>query len=150
MRTVFSLIALAASVAAMPAAANTWRLASNGGESPDRGRYYIDVDTVRRSGDMVEFTSMSVYESMRSSGYNRAVVAQRGNCATMSSQSLLYKFYVDGKLVQTDDSSNQWSPNKEGTLAYGILMAACGKRDFWGSATGDPVSDSLRAFGSSH
>ena len=150
MRIAFSLIALLASVAAVPAAANSWRLASNGGDAPDRGRYYIDLDSVRRSGDIVDFTSMSVYEGMRKSGYNRAVVVQRGNCATMSSQSLIYKFYVGSNLVQTDDSGTEWSPNKEGSLAYGILMAACAKRAYWGDPTTDPVGDSFAAFRSSH
>ena len=147
MRIACSLIALAATVAATPALADTWRLASTGNtEAPDRADYYINTDSVRRDGDFVNFTTMSVYEQIGSRGYNRAVVQQRGNCASMSSQSLLYNFYAGARLVATDNKSIDWTTHREGSIAYGILLTACGKRPYRGDPTSDPDGLSRRQF----
>jgi len=149
MRRLALLLALAGTVTAMPASAELWRLASDGGAAPDRMHYYVDIDSVRRNGDTVEYTTMTVYE--RISGdrdYDRSWIKRRGNCASMSSQMLVTSFYAKGKLLETDSTPDKWITHQDGSIAYGMLSAVCGKRAYRGNPTTDPIGLSRSQFGS--
>lgn len=136
--------------AAAPASAELWRLASDGGTPPDRSHVYVDIDSVRRTGDQVTFTTTTVYERIGGNrDYDRSWIQRRANCGTMSSQMMVTSFYAGTRLLGTDRSLGQWIAHKEGTIAHGLLMAVCGQRAYRGSPITDPISASRVKFGAS-
>lgn len=151
MRVMLWMTAAAIAVtAAAPASAELWRLASEGGTAPDRSHVYVDVDSVRRSGDQVTFTSTTVYERIGGGrDYDRSWIQRRANCATMSSQMMVTSFYAGSRLVGTDRTLGDWLAHKPGSIGHGLLMAVCGQRGYRSSPVADPIGTSRSRFGTS-
>lgn len=147
MRIAFSLIALAVSVAAMPAAANPWRLAASGGELGDRSQFYVDLGTVIRDGDDVTFTTMTVYEKTDGArDFDLSVNKRRGNCATMAGNILAGRYSVAGKLLEDNTSPTTPAIYPTGSMMYDVLATVCGKSDWLGPETTSPEDQSRNLF----
>lgn len=130
-----------------PSMTGVWRLASNAGAKPNRSLFYIDTASIRRDGDMIDFKSVTLYEGGTSSDrdYDRSLIQRHGNCATMSSQMIVAAFYAGDRLLESANASRQWLTHTQGSIIYGAMLAACGKRDYQTRQIDDPLGAS-RAF----
>lgn len=147
MRLVSSLVALACAATAFPAAANNWRLASTAGAQPDRSHFYVDVDSISRNGDEITFTTMSVYErSTDKRDFDLSINRRRGSCSAMSSQIVSGRYFAAGKLLENNTTPGDMVTSNPGSIIYGTMMAACGKRDWQGAVTTNPEGVSRGKF----
>ncbi|MDF7774615.1 hypothetical protein P1X14_05100 [Sphingomonas sp. AOB5] len=128
------------------ASAQSWRVASIAGQSPDRTAYVIDASTVVLRGDIIEFRTQSIYETMGDvRDFNLSEIRRRGNCRTMQHQILSDNYYANGTLLSSNDNPGQMLTANEGSAIWGVLLTACGKRDYATQPIANPF-DTLTAY----
>ena len=137
MRRLALLLGLSGIVAADPASAALWRLAATGGAAPERSIFYVDIDSIRRSGDDLTVVTLSFFETTTANrDFDKSIITRRANCAAMTSQITRSEFYLKGKLLQVDTAGGNLVNHSAGSVMYGTLMAICGKRAY----IGEPVT----------
>lgn len=127
------ILVMAATLSAAPAAARTWRQTSYSGESPKRSASLVDVDSIRRSGDRVTFTTMTVWETAVE-GFDRSITERDGDCRTRQTFIARNSFYLEGEIVEVEDEPTEPSEAKIGTNMGGMLEAVCGRGDYMAGA----------------
>jgi hypothetical protein len=91
------LLAATALIAASPAAAQTWRIASTGGTAPGRSVYFVDLSSIQRTGSTVIFTTSTIFEGITADrDWDRSVTKRKGDCTAKSSQILQNTFFDGG------------------------------------------------------
>lgn len=132
-------IVIAALTAIAAAPAPDWRFAASSGDKPNRTIYVIDVASITRSGDNVDFRTQSIFESMTESrDFDRSVTKRHGNCTTMSSQIVENSYYARGEFLDTDQTSSDPIAHKDGSIMYDVLAQACGKEPFQKDTVANP------------
>jgi hypothetical protein len=140
MRRIISVIALAASIAATPASASLWRLAARGGEAPQRSLFFVDIDSIRRTGNEMTLVTVSLFEGTTTNrDFDKSVVTRRANCASMSSQITRSEYYRAGKLLETSTTPGNMITHEVNSVMYGTLQAACGQRAYLGAPVTSPM-----------
>lgn len=122
-------LVLLALTGATPAFAQDWRVAAISGDKPDRSVYLLDSASIVRNGNMVEFTTQSIFESTSDGrDFDRSVSKRRGDCTAMSSAIIQNSYYARGAFMNTDNTAGNSIAHREGTVMYGVLATACGKK----------------------
>ncbi|MES2444176.1 MAG: surface-adhesin E family protein [Pseudomonadota bacterium] len=137
---------LLALTAATPAFAQDWRVAAISGAKPDRTVYLLDNAAIVRSGDSITFTTQSVFEQLTEGrDFDRSVTRRFGDCTTMASAIIQNSYYARGAFVSTDSTKGSTIAHREGTVMYGVLEKACGKKALEGNTLTNPES-AVRAY----
>lgn len=119
-------VAVAVAAGASAAQAENWRAASAG-----RGaNAYIDVDSIRRDGDMVTFTREIRWAEPRALQdgrlYDRLVGRLEGNCRDMTLRSLHISAKLADQVLVAADVAGAFERASPGSNADVDLRAACG------------------------
>lgn len=131
---------------ATPALAQQWHVASVSGDAPDRSVYFVDAN-FRRTGNVVRFSTQSVFESLTDGrDFDRSVTQRRGNCATMASTIMRNDYYVDGRLLSSDPAPGSEITHREGTILYGVMQIVCGTRQVDGEPVATPEANARAYF----
>jgi len=137
---------LLALTAATPAFAQDWRVAAISGAKPERTVYLVDNGAIIRNGDDITLTTQSIFETLKEGrDFDRSVTRRFGNCTTMASAIIENTYYVSGKLINNDKSKGNTIAHREGTVMYGVLEKACGKKPLEGNSLSNPES-AVRAY----
>jgi hypothetical protein len=140
------LLVLLALTGATPAFAQSWHVAAMSGAKPDRTVYLLDTDSIARTGDMVRFTTQSVFEKLTDTrDFDRSVTRREGNCATMSSTIVENTYYAGGSYQNNDATRGNTIAHKENTIMYSVLAQACGKRQIEQGTVANPEA-AVRAY----
>lgn len=130
---------LLALTAATPAFAQDWRVAAISGAKPDRTVYLVDNATIIRNGDDITLTTQSIFERITESrDFDRSVTRRFGNCTTMASAIIENTYYAAGTLKSNDKTKGNTIAHQQGTVMYGVLEKACGKKPFDAGAVNNP------------
>lgn len=122
-------LVLLALTSAAPALAQDWRIAAISGEKPDRAVYLVDNASITRNGNAIRFTTQSIFESTTDSrDFDRSITKRSGDCTAMSSAIVQNSYYARGTLMTSDDTPGNSIAHREGTVMYGVLEKACGKK----------------------
>lgn len=146
MRNTLLMVAAGVSIAATPAAADNWRRIGETGSAPTRIEFYVNVDSIHRTGDTLTVSTATVYETSTARKYTHAMMFRTVDCAASMSQITMGKFYNGDSLVSTDDQAADRVAPSQGSVGYDIVMAVCGKADYFGPPVSDPVAASRTIF----
>ena len=132
---------------ATPAAAAQWRVASWGGDRPQRSVFLVDVETLRREGDTVHFWTQTILESPPSDqDWNRSVTYRRGSCADNSTAILQNSFFNAGRQIDTENEPRPAVVHQRDSVMFGVMQAVCGREAWLTEPVGDPEPVVRKAF----
>jgi hypothetical protein len=125
-------------IAASPAAAQTWRIAGEGGEAPNRSVYLLDSSSIQRNGATVKFRTSTVFESLTADrDWDNSVTWRQGSCIDMASQVIDNNFYSGTSLLQHDTQVQNMVTHGPTSIMRGVLDIACGTGDYESGVVGD-------------
>lgn len=110
--------ALAATFCISPAAAEDWRIVTAANDLV----VFIDKETLQRQGDVVTFWELTAFPNRLPYDHWRA--QDRANCQSFAYQTLNFKTYAGGTLIDEDlePKPNSAAP---GSLAQTLIKTAC-------------------------
>jgi hypothetical protein len=133
------LLAATALIAASPAAAQTWRIASTGGTAPGRSVYFVDLSSIQRTGSTVIFTTSTIFEGITADrDWDRSVTKRKGDCTAKSSQILQNTFFDGGTEIDSSDEPGNMIVHGENSIMRGVLDAVCGDGTYDGAVVANP------------
>jgi hypothetical protein len=124
---------------AAPAAAESWRVTGISGEAPDRAVYLVDVDSIRRNGDKVNFDSMTVWE-VADADMDSSRTQREGDCWTRMTFIVRNSFFLDGRLTSEEKEPTEPVEAKSETMMGDVLDAVCGRLDYVTDPVANPES----------
>lgn len=124
------------------AQAASWRLAG----TSDEAAFFVDVDSVRRSGDALSFSTMSVFAGVTDTrSFDKSIISRNALCASRSSQIVTGDYYLGGKLIEHDTSSGEMRAHGPTSVMAAVVATACGDQAYAGPVVADPVAAGLAA-----
>jgi hypothetical protein len=133
-----ALFALAALTLPHAAQAQNWRLAAYSNQAPQMA-YFVDVDTVRRNGNIVTFKQQTIYETTSPTrDFDRSMLTRQADCAAMTSFMRDSSFYVRGTYLDTETGPSDPTLAKPGTVLNTMLTTVCGKGDYFSPVVSNP------------
>jgi hypothetical protein len=134
----FTLLALAALVVPHTASAQTWRLAAYSNDQPQMA-YFVDVDSVRRNGNIVTFKQQTIYEAISATrDFDRSMLTRQADCSAMTSFMRDSSFYVRGRYLDTEAGPSDPTIAKPGTVLLTMLNTVCGRGNYFSEVVGNP------------
>ncbi|MDQ0250004.1 hypothetical protein J2W22_002068 [Sphingomonas kyeonggiensis] len=133
-----TLLALAALVVPHTASAQNWRLAAYSNQAPQMA-YFVDVDSVRRNGNVVTFKQQTIYETTSPTrDFDRSMLTRQADCTAMTSFMRDSSFYVRGTYLDTEAGPSDPTLAKPGTVLLTMLNTVCGKGDYFSPVVANP------------
>jgi hypothetical protein len=141
-----TLLALAALILPNTASAQTWRLAAYSNQAPQMA-YFVDVDSVRRNGNIVTFKQQTIYEATSPTrDFDRSMLTRQADCSAMTSFMRDSSFYIRGRYLDTEAGPSDATLAKPGTVLLTMLNTVCGRGDYFSPVVTDPESWVLDKF----
>ncbi len=127
-------------LAALPMAAHaeSWRAASYGENYPGVV-VLIDADSVVRADGQATFRAQSLFEVALTSNITRAIEKMEADCSAMTYQISNSLFYSGTQFVEEDVRASKTFTAVEGSTNWGMLLTACGQRDYQSPVVVDPM-----------
>lgn len=143
-----SLLALAALVAPQAAWADSWRMAAYSGvDMQQQLTYFVDVDSIQRTGSKITFNSQTIYQALTDArDFDRSVIKREADCGTMATRMIDSNFYAGGKFLGNESDVGDEVIAKPGTVLEGMLNVVCGRGDYKSPIIADPESWSREKF----
>lgn len=117
-------LGLAMPLAATPAAAADWYMTGEAASASSAS--FIDKDSIRRVGDMVQARFYMVYIENESDGTASLEALMEYDCAQRRSRFLRLATFDDRQAMLSDDpGSGRWSPVNAGTQEEPTMAFAC-------------------------
>ncbi|MDG2534882.1 hypothetical protein P6144_14575 [Sphingomonas sp. HITSZ_GF] len=133
-----ALFALAALVAPHTASAQSWRLAAYSNQAPQMA-YFVDVDSVRRNGNIVTFKQQTIYETTSPTrDFDRSMLTRQADCAAMTSFMRDSSFYVRGTYLDTEAGPSDPTVAKQGSVLLTMLTTVCGRGNYFSEVVANP------------
>ncbi|MFS2112543.1 surface-adhesin E family protein [Sphingomonas sp. Sphisp140] len=133
-----TLLALAALVVPHTASAQNWRLAAYSNQAPQMA-YFVDVDSVRRNGNVVTFKQQTIYETTSPTrDFDRSMLTRQADCAAMTSFMRDSSFYVRGTYLDTEAGPSDPTLAKPGTVLLTMLETVCGRGNYFSPVVTNP------------
>ena len=127
---------LAFAVAGTSAQAAVWRPVAMFGERGSYNIYFVDFDSINRSGDDVTFSYWQVMQNPENLGYDNDITSLTANCSDKSYSKTTIRAFMGTNLVQTAGPVAQVSATP-GSVIDQTIDGACGKLAP-GPVTADP------------
>lgn len=128
---------LAVTVFAAPAAAETWKLNSEGGNH----KSYIDADSLSRSGTTAKVREMKLYspaEVFQGQSTRAWVINYDVDCTAGTYSTKRAEIYDDaGKVIMASDLDGGPRKPNPGTVGEDMINAACGRTSLPAGAGSD-------------
>jgi hypothetical protein len=133
-----TLLALAALALPHAAQAESWRLAAYSAQAPQMA-YFVDVDSVRRNGNIVTFKQQTIYETTSPTrDFDRSMLTRQADCGAMTSFMRDSSFYVRGKYLDTEAGPSDPTVAKPGSVLLTMLTTVCGRGDYFSPVVSNP------------
>ncbi|RYG28402.1 MAG: hypothetical protein EON93_18655 [Burkholderiales bacterium] len=129
------------------ASAESWRLAAYSTQAPKMA-YLVDIDSVRRNGDIVTFKQQTIYETTTATrDFDRSMLTREVNCSTKTSSMRDSSFYVRGTYLDTEAGPSNSTLANPGSVLLTLLEAVCGRGNYYSEViTGSPETWVLNKF----
>lgn len=125
-----SLLILLPLLAPQAALAETWRAAAYSA-SPTPMVYFVDIDSVQRSGNKVTFRQQTVYSATSATrDFDRTLTTREADCGAKTSSMRDSSFYVAGKYLDTEAGPGNVTTAQAGSVLLQMIDAVCGRADF--------------------
>lgn len=125
-----SLLVLLPLLAPQAAFAESWRAAAYS-SSPTPMVYFVDVDSVQRSGNKVTFRQQTVYSATSATrDFDRTVTTRDADCVAVTSSMRDSSFYVAGKFLDTEAGPGNVTTAQPGSILLQMINAVCGRVDY--------------------
>lgn len=133
-----ALFALAALALPQAAQAQNWRLAAYASDAPKMA-YFVDVDSVRRNGNIVTFKQQTIYETTSPTrDFDRSMLTRQADCTAMTSFMRDSSFYVRGTYLDTEAGPSEPTVAKPGSVLLTMLNTVCGRGDYFSPVVANP------------
>lgn len=141
-----TLLALAALAIPHTASAQNWRLAAYSDQAPKMA-YFVDVDSVRRNGNVVTFKQQTIYETTSPTrDFDRSMLTRQADCTAMTSFMRDSSFYIRGTYLDTEAGPSDPTVAKPGTVLLTMLNTVCGRGDYFSPVIPSPERWVLEKF----
>lgn len=137
MKCVARTLAVAGLMMAGTAQAETWRQAA----SSDESIFFVDLDSIRRTGDTIKFMSMSVFGgTTETRDFDKSVIQRNAICSSRSSQIFEARYYAGDTLLEYARTPGKMIEHGPDSVMNGVMQAACGDRAYQSPVVADPVA----------
>jgi hypothetical protein len=110
------------------ATAEKWKYAVDADGYGGRSVYFVDADSIGRSGNLARFTMQTM--AAKGPPGNFHLTQHEADCATFEARQPVREVYYDGKMTDRYASEDRLHPTFESSAVGQAVRMACGARSF--------------------